>query len=211
MLLEKLGKPEWKSRFQIAPEGKSMSEFQRHWVRKESEMLRQKAITWFAAFLGALVAFVGSAHAADIGGTISSTLTITEDSQLVDDVTCTVTGAACIAFGAAGVTLDLNGFTMTGLADPATACFGGTPPGPGGEFGIFVNGFSNVTIRGPGLVQRFRAQGIQLNNSSGSTIRDVTSSTNCASGFQLNNGSNNLLENNVSVRNSNITAACGGI
>ena len=92
-------------------------------------MLRLKRITWFAAFLGALVVSASSAHAADIGGTISSRLTITEDSQLEDDVTCTVTGAACIAFGAAGVTLDLNGFTMTGLANPATACSGVTPPG----------------------------------------------------------------------------------
>ena len=174
-------------------------------------MLRLTRIPCFALFLGALAVSAGSTQARDIGGTISSTLTITEDSQLVDDVTCTVTGAACIAFGAAGLTLDLNGFTMTGLADPATACFGGATAGTGGEFGIFVNGFSNVTIRGPGLVQRFRAQGIQLNNSSGSTIRDVTSSTNCASGFQVNNGSNNLLENNASVRNANATAACGGI
>jgi hypothetical protein len=171
-------------------------------------MIRSK-VGWLAACL--LMACAGVAQAVDIGGKISSTVTITEDSQLVDDVTCSVTGAACIAFGAAGLTLDLNGFTMTGLADPATACFGGVVAGMGGEFGIFVNGFSNVTIRGPGLVQRFRAQGIQLNNSSGSTITDVTSSTNCASGFQLNNGSNNLLQNNVSVRNANATAACGGI
>lgn len=174
-------------------------------------MLRLKRIPCFALFLGALGVSASSTQARDIGGTISSTLTITEDSQLVDDVTCTVTGAACITFGAAGLTLDLNGFTMTGLADPATACFGGAATGMGGEFGIFVNGFNNATIRGPGLVQRFRAQGIQLNNSNGSTIRDVTSSTNCASGFQLNNGSNNLLENNVSVRNGHVTAACGGI
>jgi len=174
-------------------------------------MLRLKRIPCFALFLGALAVSASSSQAKEIGGTISSTLTITEDSQLVDDVTCRVTGAACIAFGAAGVTLDLNGFTMTGQADPATACFGGAIAGMGGEFGIFINGFNNITIRGPGLVQRFRAQGIQLNNSSGSTIRDVTSSTNCASGFQLNNGSNNLLENNVSVRNANPTAACGGI
>jgi len=174
-------------------------------------MIDLKQISWIVTLLGAVVLPTNSAYAADIGGTISSTLTITEDSQLVDDVTCRVTGAACIAFGAAGVTLDLNGFTMTGQADPATACFGGAIAGMGGEFGIFVNGFSNVTIRGPGLVQRFRAQGIQLNNSSGSTIRDVTSSTNCFSGFQLSNGSNNLLENNVSVRNSHPVSPCGGI
>jgi hypothetical protein len=171
----------------------------------------RRTVGWVAACLSALFACTDSVQARDIGGTISTTLTITEDSQLVDDVTCIVTGAACIAFGAPGLTLDLNGFTMTGGADPATACFGDTIAGMGGEFGIFVNGFDKATIRGPGLVQRFRAQGIQLNNSNGSTIKDVTSSTNCASGFQVNNGSNNLLENNVSVRNANVTAACGGI
>ena len=171
-------------------------------------MIRSKVV-WLAACISALLAFAGIAQAVDIGGTISRTLTITEDSQLVDDVTCTVTGAACIAFGAAGVTLDLNGFTMTALADPAKACVGINPPG--GEFGIVVNGFSNVTVRGPGLVQRFRAQGVFLTGSSGSTVQDVTSSTNCASGFQVVNGSNNLLENNVSVRNAHPTAACGGI
>lgn len=163
----------------------------------------------FAVLLALL--YAQTITATEISGTVNTTLTITEDSHLVGDVTCTMSGAACIAIGAPGITLDLNGFSMTGLADPATACFGGAIAGMGGEFGIFVNGFSNVTIRGPGLVQRFRAQGIQLNNSSGSTIRDVTSSTNCASGFQVNNGSNNVLENNVSVRNANVTAACGGI
>jgi parallel beta helix pectate lyase-like protein len=171
-------------------------------------MIRSK-VGWFAACFSALLACAGGAQAADIGGIISKTLTITESSQLVDDVTCTVTGAACIAIGASGVTLDLNGFTITGLADPAKACFGMTPPG--GELGIVVNGFNNVTIRGPGLVQQFRAQGVFLAGSSGSTVTDVTSSTNCASGFQVVNGSNNLLENNVSVRNSNAVAACGGI
>ena len=171
-------------------------------------MTRSK-VGWFAACHGALLACATTAQAADIGGTISRTVTITENSQLVDDVTCTVTGGACITFGASGVTLDLNGFTMTGLADPAKACAGITPPG--GEFGIFVNGFSNVTIHGPGLIQRFRAQGILLNGSSGSTITDVTTSTNCASGFQLNNGSNNLLESNISVRNASPVAPCGGI
>ncbi len=53
-------------------------------------------VSWFAAFLGALIVLGGSAHATDVGGTISATLTITEDSQLVDDVTCTVAGLPCI-------------------------------------------------------------------------------------------------------------------
>jgi Right handed beta helix region len=174
-------------------------------------MTRLKTLAKLASFLVTLLVCGDSIRAEDISGTITTTRTITDNSKLVGDVTCAVTGAACIAFGAGGLTLDLNGFTMTGRADPATACFGGAVAGMGGEFGIFVNGVDNITIRGSGVVQQFRAQGIQLNGSSGSTIRDVTSSTNCASGFQVNTGSNNLLENNVSIRNGNVTAACGGI
>lgn len=169
----------------------------------------RSVLYWIAVSLGVLLASGGRVDARDIGGVISTTLVITEDSQLVDDVTCTMTASACLSFGASGVTLDLNGFTITGLADPSRAC-SATAPVPN-EFGIFINGFNNVTIRGPGLVQRFRAQGVQLNNTTGSMVRDVTSSTNCLSGFQINSGSNNLLENNVSVRNSGPTAACGGI
>jgi hypothetical protein len=68
-------------------------------------------------FLGVLFVCAANARAADIGGSISSTLTITEDSQLVDDVACTVTGAPCIAISALHVTLELNGFSMTGQAE----------------------------------------------------------------------------------------------
>ena len=57
-----------------------------------------------------LVLVAGTASASNISGTISATLTITEDSQLVGDVTCTVTGAACITFGTSGIALKLNGF-----------------------------------------------------------------------------------------------------
>jgi hypothetical protein len=174
-------------------------------------MIRRN-VGWFAACLSALCACAGSVQATDIGGTISTTLTITEDSQLVDDVTCTVTGAACIAFGAAGVTLDLNGFTMTGLADPQTGCSGG---GGSGEHGILVdasnNPVNNVTIRGPGLVQRFRNHGINLNVSNGNTVTGVTTSTNCSSGIIVVTGSDNLLENNVSIQNGRLNAPCGGI
>ena len=93
-------------------------------VRKQTEMIRLKWVTQFAAFLGALFVCAGSGHATDIGGTISSTLTITEDSQLVDDVTCTVTGTPYIVVGASHVTLELNGFTMTGQGDAQTGCKG---------------------------------------------------------------------------------------
>ena len=181
-------------------------------------MLGQKAITWFAAFLGALVAFVGSAHAADIGGTISSTLTITEDSQLVDDVTCTLTDAPCIAIGAPHVTLELNGFTMTGPADAQTGCSGGPFPAinystmPTAEpDGIQVNAQTGVAIHGPGLVQQFNGAGIFLSNSNGVRVTGVTATTNCLSGILVGGGSDHELESNISVRNGNRTFGCGGI
>jgi hypothetical protein len=41
--------------------------------------------------------WTGSAYATDISGSISTTLTITDDSKLVGDVTCTVSGLPCIA------------------------------------------------------------------------------------------------------------------
>jgi hypothetical protein len=170
-------------------------------------MTRPKTDTWFVAFVGAVVVCAGSAHAMDIGGTISTTLTITEDSQLVDDVTCTVTGAPCIAIGAPLVTLELNGFTMTGQGDPQAACASSGP----NEAGILVNAQKDFVIRGPGLVQQFRNFGIQLQNSTGGTVKGVTMSNNCASGVIVIGGSDHLLQGNVSVRNGAPTAPCGGI
>src|SRR5215472_3135346 len=97
--------------------------------------------------------FGGAAYARDIGGTISTTLTIVENSQLVDDVACKVTGAPCIVVGAPNVTLDLNGFTITGQADPQVTCTVGPTAFVIGkvEDGIELNGQSNVTILGPGV------------------------------------------------------------
>ena len=56
----------------------------------------------------------GAAHAEDISGVIVRTMVLSETSRLVGDVTCRVTGAACIAFGAPNIALNLNGFTITG-------------------------------------------------------------------------------------------------
>jgi hypothetical protein len=172
-------------------------------------MLRLKLGTRAATLLGALVVCVAGSRGSDIGGTISTTLTITEDSQLVDDVTCAVTGAACIVIGASHVTLDLNGFTMTGQADALTACNGAST---GGEIGINVPNQTGVVIRGPGLIQRFRNYGIQLNGGGGSRITGVTVSTTCTSGIFLTGGSSdNQLDLNVAVRNGHLSNPCGGI
>ena len=171
-------------------------------------MVRIKFRVWFASCVGAMSLFADSAHAADIGGMISSTLTITEDSQLVDDVTCAVTGSPCIAIAAPNVTLELNGFTMTGQADPQIACNGA---GTGSEIGIDVNAQIGVDIRGPGLVKQFRGFGIRLLNSTRSSLTGVTTSTNCFSGIFVTGGSDHTLERNIAVRNGNSSNPCGGI
>lgn len=171
-------------------------------------MLRSNAGKSTALFLGALFLIPPTSHAADIGGVISTTVTITEDSQLVDDVTCAVTGAACIVIGASRVTLDLNGFTMTGQADAQTGCNGASSPG---EIGINVVNQRNVVIRGPGLIQRFRNFGVVLNGGGGNRIREVTVSTTCMAGIFLSGSSDNEVDSNVAIRNGHLTFPCGGI
>ncbi len=176
-------------------------------------MTRQKALASFGSFLLVLLAWAATAHAGDISGTISSTLTIMEDSRLVGPVTCTVNGAPCIAFGASGLTLDLNGFSMTGLGNSETGCSGGPVVGSPqrAENGIEVNAQTGATIRGPGVVQRFRGSGIFVTDSSGITVTGVTASTNCLSGILVGGGSGHRFEGNVAVRNGNGTSPCGGI
>jgi len=155
-----------------------------------------------------LVLMAGTASASDISGTIFSTLTITENSQLVGNVTCAVTGAPCIVIGASGIALKLNGFSITGQADPVTGCAGG---GAGIEIGLDVNNQRGVIIEGPGTVQYFRGHGIRLLQSTRVLVRWVTLSTNCFAGVIVTSGSDNDLEENIAVRNGNASAACGGL
>jgi hypothetical protein len=97
---------------------------------------------------------------------------------------------------------------MTGQGDPQTACSGGSTPN---EFGILVSTQTGITIRGPGIVQQFRNQGIVLNGSTSGTVTGVTMSTNCFSGVIVIGGSLNVLESNISIRNGNGSNPCGGI
>lgn len=158
--------------------------------------------------LGALLIDT-TASATDIRGTISSTLTITDDSQLVGNVTCTVTGAACISFGASGITLRLNGFSITGQADPIAACTGTSNFN---EVGILLNGVRGAVIQGPGVVRQLRGAGIYLiGGSSRVRVTLVTVSTNCTSGILVGHSTDNELEANISVRNGSNMFPCGGI
>ena len=171
-------------------------------------MTRLRYAFLLTPFLVALFVCAGTAHAAKFSGTIATTMSLTEDSDLVDDVTCTVSGAPCISIDAPQVTLRLNGFTMTGQGDPQTACSGGSTAN---EFGILVNAQTGVTIRGPGIVQQFRNQGIVLNTSTSGTVTGVTMASNCFSGVIVIGGSLNVLEGNISIRNGNGSNPCGGI
>ncbi len=138
------------------------------------------------------------AQATDISGTVSTTLTIYEDSELVGDVTCMVAGAPCIAFGAPGIKLRLNGFTITDGAHPSSTCVSSSFT----EDGIQVNGQHDVAILGPGLVHKFAGLGISLLGSTKVRIEGVTASDNCFSGIFLFGTTDSDIEKNVSVRNS---------
>ena len=169
-------------------------------------------MNWRSRFVIVVLAtggvFTQRVAASDIGGIITTTLAVREDSQLIDDVTCTVSGAPCLDIVAPNVTLDLNGFTITGLGDPRTGCAGASAAGA--EHGIRVLQQTGVTIRGPGIIQRFRGHGIITNQSPGATIRGVTTSINCLSGILVGSESN-LVENNISIGNGNLANPCGGI
>jgi parallel beta-helix repeat protein len=168
-----------------------------------------RTLTASALVVGLLLGFTAAARAKDISGIISATLTLTDESELTGNVSCTVVGAPCIAFRASNIKLRLNGFTVTGLADPVTGCGGAGPTL--GEDGIDTGGQSHVEIEGPGLVRRFRNHGINISGGIKNQMDRVTVSTNCNVGIHLA-ASDSDVEDNTATRNSSIaTAPCGGI
>jgi hypothetical protein len=170
--------------------------------------ISSKGLRLAAAAFALLGLFESPAWADRVSGTLTSTYVIVEDTDLIGDVTCN-TANACFSFGAPGVELRLNGFTITGRGDPVTGCGGAAT---GTESGVSTNGMSNVAVRGPGLVQRFRGDGIMVTGSTDSRIESLTISTNCLSGIRvLGNSFSTLIQGNTSVRNGNGAASCGGI
>ena len=145
------------------------------------------------------------AQANGISGTISTTLTVSEDSELAGDVTCKVAGAPCIVIGASGVKLRLNGFAIT---EDITGC----TPATSFQDGIDVIGQHDVAILGPGLVQKFGGLGIFLFGSTRVRVEGVTATDSCFSGILLAGTTDSDIERNVSVRNSMGSEGnpCGG-
>ena len=143
--------------------------------------------------------------ATEISGTISTTLTIFDDSKLVGDVTCAVDSGPCILIAASHVKLSLNGFTLAGT-------IAGCTPSTSADDGVDVIGLSDVAIFGPGLIQGFGGFGIFLLQDTGVKIERVTITDSCFSGIILVATTDSDIEKNVSVRNSmgSENGPCGG-
>jgi hypothetical protein len=163
-----------------------------------------KRVTQLALLVGIAFLGIASARATNISGTISSTLTITTDSKLTGDVTCTVASAPCIQFGASGIQLQLNGHTMTGRGS-LTAC-----TDTFGEDGIHTNGKDAVSIQGPGIVRRFQFRGIEVTGND-SIVADVTVLNSCQEGILVAGFHNRVEENSVVRSNLNGTFFDTGI
>ena len=178
--------------------------------------MRGTTLAWLALLSVSRFGVVGVAEAEDISGIISTTKTIFEDSQLVGPVTCTITTDACIQFGASGITLRLNGFTINGPANPDVSSTCQPTSGNPTADGIRIVNQTNDQILGPGMVQKFRRHGINIVGTAGvstrATVKYVTSHHNCFSGVFTNVMSDSVIEGIVSVRNSanSGVASCGG-
>jgi hypothetical protein len=170
--------------------------------------------TWkTVTLLGLAITAVATAASAQhrVSGTITRTYTIVETTELVGDVTCAVTAGPCFAFGAHDVELRIGGFRITGPADPITGCGGASVAS---EPGISTAGSRNVTVRGPGLIERFRGDGIFVTGSTGARVELVTVSTNCMSGIRVaSNAFDTTVQDNIAVRNGSSMPGfpCGGI
>mgnify|MGYP001583552929 CR=1 FL=1 len=146
-----------------------------------------------------------------VSGVITRTYVIVRDTELTGDVTCDVGSNPCFSFGASGTQLKLNGFTITGKADPVTGCGGAIFAR---EVGITTNGLNGLTVRGPGLIQRFRNHGVSVTGSTLARVEGVTVATNCGAGiFVASNSFGTLVQENVAVRNGSTAPgfSCGGI
>lgn len=168
--------------------------------------LRRLLPSVFSLFL--FFVFAVGTQADEIKGTISSTLTITRDSELVGNVSCEVAGNPCIVIGAPHVRLRLNGFSITGTLASSADCTSGTSSNDG----IDVIGESDVAILGPGLVEKFGGFGIFLFQDSKVKVEGATLSDNCFSGVILVLTTDSDIARNVSVRNSmgSEDNPCGG-
>lgn len=164
------------------------------------------------AVLAAGLLLPSPASADRVSGLLTRTYMIVEDTDLVGDVTCDVgNNLPCFSFGASNVELRLNGYTITGRADAITGCGGAAFAG---EAAVTTNNMTGVGVRGPGMIQRFRGDGVTVAGSRDARVENLTVSTNCMSGVRvLATSFGTLVQGNVSVRNGSSMPGllCGGI
>lgn len=162
--------------------------------------------------------FAGITEAGDVCiPTNPATLVIVENTRLTCDMICATTTTPCIQFGAPGIKLDLNGFKLTGPADPPANCETTQTFLPGD--GIAAVGQNDIEIVGPGLVEKFRRHGIALTVLSKARVKKLTSHHNCFSGIWLFGPAtspgvrDSVIEEVVSVRNAVASSVfpCGGL
>jgi parallel beta-helix repeat protein len=145
-------------------------------------------LTRLAVLTGLVFLGTGLAQATTIPSTISSTLTITTNSKLTTNVSCTVpAGTTCILFGANNITLNLNGFKITG-----TACAANTAGSV-----IDTNSKNNVAVRGPGLITQFNGFGITVSGNN-SSVEGIAMTSICAFAIAVTGGSNQIEGNSIS-------------
>ena len=182
-------------------------------------MKNLNAPTALGLALFALIVSANTLRATEISGTIVTTLTIFDDSELVGDVTCavplTTSGAnPCISFGVDHIKLRLNGHTLTGPVTPPTGC--SLPADKMYGVGIEAVDRTDVKIEGPGIIQHFERWGILLgltgHPNSDVTVKKVTVYNNCWSGMQTISTSDSTFEENVFANDAGGSngASCGG-
>ena len=92
---------------------------------------------------------------------------ITSDAIVVAALTSV--GTDCITFGADGIQLDLDGWTVTNTA----AGVFGTPTGPqGAGRGIHTNGHSNILVKGPGTIVNYNV-GVHVDGGINVKVKDL--------------------------------------
>ena len=142
-----------------------------------------------------------TSYAGPLCGNITGQVIITGNTWLTGNVTCKVTGAACIVFGANNISLKLNGHTITGQGEPrGSSTWGSCPSETAFERATDTNLQNNVRILGPGLIGEFREVGILITGNN-SLVQNVVVSSTCREGIFMA-GSHNDLEKNTVVRSS---------
>lgn len=154
--------------------------------------LKKNNLIKLAALSGMVFLGTGLAQATTIKSPITSTLTITTNSHLTSNVTCTVTGAPCIKFGAPNIKLNLNGFKMTGNGGP-NSCVSNDA-----ENGIDTNLKNNVSIVGPGLVRQFNGSGIVVSGNY-SSVEGVAETRICENGIRVTGSHDEIEGNSISL------------